>query len=75
MLYWENEVLANGEVHHLLVLCYHLQHPRLYSPAGLGYAIQLLRDFLVGGLSPQEVRRESRDRDSIRLLLICLKLD
>ena len=29
MLFWEAENPANGEVHHLAVLCYHLQHPHL----------------------------------------------
>ena len=33
MLFWEAEHPAYGaEVHHLLVLCYYLQHPSLYSP-------------------------------------------
>jgi hypothetical protein len=57
MLAWENEKPANGEVHNLTVLCYYLQHPGLYSPAGLDYAMSLLVDFLDKGLSPQEVRR------------------
>jgi hypothetical protein len=60
LLYWENEDPARGEVHHLMVLCYHLQHPSLYSAAGLRYARQLLADF-VAGLSPEEARRRNRD--------------
>jgi hypothetical protein len=60
MLFWEAEDPRNGEVHHLTVLCYHLQHPRLYSPEGLRYATQLLGDFLEGA-SLQEVRQRNRD--------------
>jgi len=56
MLFWENERPELGEVHHLMVLCYHLQHPSLYSAAGLAHARGLLREFVVEGLSPQEVR-------------------
>jgi len=66
MLYWENEVPENGEVHHLMVLCYHLQHPSLYSPEGLEYAKDLLDDFIAKGLSPQEVRRGWADQVSSR---------
>jgi hypothetical protein len=35
MLFWENEDPANGAVHHLMVVSYHIQHPSLYSPEGL----------------------------------------
>jgi len=58
MLYWENENTERGAVHHLAVLSYHLQHPSLYSPAGLEYSLQLLVDFLEGGISPQQVREQ-----------------
>jgi hypothetical protein len=60
MLFWENENPANGEVHHLMVLCYHLQHPSRYSREGLAHARGLLADFVVRGVSPQQVRRERR---------------
>ncbi len=60
MLFWEAENPSNGEVHHLMVLCYHLQHPGLYSPEGLREAIQLLHDFLVRGLTPEQVRKRNR---------------
>ncbi len=55
MGFWEldHQLLA---VHHLMVLCYHLQHPSLYSPHGLAFAEQLLIDFVEGGITPQEVR-------------------
>lgn len=60
MLFWENDVPARGEVHHLMVLCYHLQHPSLYSAAGLAYARGLLDEFVVRGQNPQAVRRRNR---------------
>ncbi len=68
MLFWEAEHPAYGaEVHHLTVLCYHLQHPSLYSPAGLSEARQLLLDFVERGTSPVEVRLRNRGRvDSSR---------
>ena len=62
MLYWENEDPARGEVHHLMVLCYHLQHPSLYSAEGLAVGRELLADFVGRGLSPQEARSKSRER-------------
>jgi hypothetical protein len=44
------------------VLCYHLQHPSLYSPEGLAGAKQLLLEFVERGTSPSEVRRRNRAR-------------
>jgi hypothetical protein len=60
MLSWEWEYPGHGEVHHLMVLCYHLQHPSLYSPEGLSAARQLLADFLEHGTTTEEVRRQRR---------------
>ncbi len=62
LLGWENEFPGYGEVHHLLVLCYHLQHPHLYSPEGLAHARGLLADFVEGGKTTEQVRRENKDR-------------
>ncbi len=62
MLYWEAEHPAYGEVHHLMVLCYHLQHPSLYSPDGLNEARRLLGKFVERGTSPVEVRQANRAR-------------
>jgi hypothetical protein len=62
MLYWEAEDPTRGEVHHLMVLCYHLQHPGRYSPEGLIHAQGLLEDFVVRGISPAEVRQRNRDQ-------------
>ena len=60
MLFWENEEPARGMVHHLMVLCYHLQHPSLYSAEGLAHARQLLDAFVTEGLSPEAVRQRPR---------------
>ncbi|MFN8375399.1 MAG: DUF5946 family protein [Anaerolineae bacterium] len=60
MLFWEAERPELGVVHHLMVLCYHLQHPSLYSPEGLAYGQQLLHDFVVKGISPAEVRQNRK---------------
>jgi hypothetical protein len=50
-----------------MVLCYYLQHPSLYSPAGLNEAKQLLAEFVERGVSPAEVRQRNRARvDSSR---------
>ncbi len=69
MLFWENEDPRRGEVHHLAVLCYHLQHPGLYSPEGLLHARQLLVEFAARGAAPQAVRKQSRGQvDSGRRL-------
>jgi hypothetical protein len=63
ILAWEFEYPEVFIVHHLTVVCYHIQHPSLYSPEGLRGAIRLLAGFLDGGITPQEVRR----RDSQKL--------
>jgi hypothetical protein len=60
MLFWEAEYPAYGRVHHLMVLCYHLQHPSLYSPEAVRWGTQTLEDFLERGMTPQEVRRDNR---------------
>ncbi|NLX09246.1 MAG: hypothetical protein GXY36_06285 [Chloroflexi bacterium] len=61
MLFWEAERPELGEVHHLMVLCYYLQHPHRYSPEGLLYAQRLLADFVEQGLTPQQVRQRSSE--------------
>jgi Family of unknown function (DUF5946) len=61
MLFWEAENPNNGVVHHLMVLCYHLQHPSLYSQEGLREAIHLLTDFLERGVTTEQVRRRNRN--------------
>lgn len=66
MLFWEWEHPPLGEVHHLMVLCFHLQHPHLYSPEGLVYARQLLDQFVAQGMSPVAVRQQNRAQVSSR---------
>lgn len=60
LLFWENERPELGEVHHLMVLCYHLQHPSLYSAEGLAHARRLLASFVADDLSPAEMRQRQR---------------
>lgn len=62
MLFWEAEQPALGEVHHLMVLCYHLHHPSLYSPEGLIEARRLLAEFVEHGASPSEMRKRHQAR-------------
>jgi len=64
LLGWENEFPPLGEVHHLTVLVYYLQHPSRYSPEGLTHARELLRGFMEGSQTPQAVRRQQRDKVS-----------
>jgi hypothetical protein len=59
MLAWEFEDPGRaGAVHHLTVLCYNLQHPSVYSPEGLRAAQQILVQFVVHGIRPQQVRHQ-----------------
>ena len=60
MLYWESEDPALWEVHHLMVLCYHLQHPNLYSPEGLAWAKDTLVEFVEHDVTTGEIRRRNR---------------
>lgn len=62
MLFWENENEANWAVHHLMVLCYYLQHPTLYSQDGVNVGKGLLTAFVKEGRSPAEMREANRER-------------
>lgn len=62
MLFWEHENPANGVVHHLMVLCYYLQHPTLYSQDGVNVGKGLLTAFIKEGRSPAEMREANRDK-------------
>ncbi|XUX00207.1 MAG: DUF5946 family protein [Dehalogenimonas sp.] len=56
-LSWDFEDPAGaGSVHHLTVLCYHVQHPDLYSREGLEYAKGLMVEFLENGITPDTIR-------------------
>lgn len=59
LLFWEAERPSLGVVHHLTVLCYHMQHPSLYSQDGLENAKGLLVSFVVKGLSTETVRKQN----------------
>ena len=52
---WEHQLY---DLHHLLVLCFHLQHPSLYSPETLRGAKTMLVEFLEDGISPQAMRQK-----------------
>ena len=45
------------DVHHLMVLCYHLQHPTLYSTEALHGAKVMLAEFVETDISPQAMRQ------------------
>jgi hypothetical protein len=64
LLFWELEdPFLFQQAHHLSVLSYHLQHPSLYSPEGLSWAIKLLTDLYEGGVHPRDTI--SRDRETL----------
>ncbi len=60
MLFWEWEDPVRWNVHHLMVLCFHLQHPYLYSPEMLMNGIGMLVDFVENGVTPQQMRQQIR---------------
>lgn len=51
---WEHQLL---DVHHLMVLSFNLQHPSILSPDGLSASINLLRQFLEDGITPEQMRK------------------
>lgn len=59
LLSWEWEYQMQ-DVHHLLVACYHIQHPHLYSQEGLAGALDLLRRWVVEGEYVFDVRESIR---------------
>jgi hypothetical protein len=60
MLFWEAEYPEYGVVHHLLVLCFHMQHPSRYSVEGLAGAKNLLIEFVANETPPQAMRQRIR---------------
>lgn len=62
MLFWENEDPRVLVVHNLLVLCYHLQHPSIYTPEGVAGGLELLKWFVDEGVSTEEARRRLRQK-------------
>lgn len=56
---WEHDLMQE---HHLLVVCYHLQHPYLYSREGLAGALDVLRRWVIEGEYVFAVREDIRAR-------------
>jgi hypothetical protein len=61
MAYWELEYLLY-DVHHLMVACYHMQHPHLYSPETLEAMKTMLVQFVEHGVTPQQMRAQIREQ-------------
>jgi hypothetical protein len=64
MLYWEAERPEIVIVHHYLVLCYHMQHPSLYSQETVDNGKVMLRNFLNGVTTEQMRQRMASVVDS-----------
>lgn len=63
MIAWDFEdFLGAGQVHHLTVLCYNLQHPRVYSKKGLTDALEFLNEFVNKNVSFAEHDLRNRKR-------------
>lgn len=61
MLVWDFEDFSGaGSVHHLTVLCYHLQHPSLYSPVALNAAKIFLKSIIENNLTAHELLEQNR---------------
>ena len=65
MLYWEQELMAEGmnlmEVHFLMVACYHMQHPHLYSSETLTSIRHNVSEYLQGRLSVDQIRHKTSE--------------
>jgi Family of unknown function (DUF5946) len=62
MLFWEAERPDYAfQVHHLLVLGYHMQHPHLYSPETLESSKEMLREFVIEKQDPRYIRKRMAD--------------
>ena len=59
-LYWEFENPELLPAHHLMVLCYHIQHPHLYSEEALKLAHQLLKQFVTTDITPEAMRERMK---------------
>jgi hypothetical protein len=63
MITWDFEdFLGVGQVHHLTVLCYNLQHPRVYSQKGLEDAKSFLKEFVDEHISFEAHDKRNRER-------------
>lgn len=62
MLEWDfANPIVFGQVHHLTVLCYYLQHPSQYSVKGLKKAIHILQKVVENNLSDTDIYQEESD--------------
>jgi len=62
MIKWDFEDFTGvGQVHHLTVLCYNLQHPSNYSPKGLEEAKNSLKNFILNPNSFKEHDMSNRN--------------
>jgi hypothetical protein len=62
MIAWDfTDFSGVGQVHHLTVLCYYLQHPSHYSPEGLKQAVSILKKVNENNLSDKELYQEESD--------------
>ncbi len=57
----EFQDLAYGRVHNLTVSAYMLQHSSKLTLEGWLYERDLLREFILGGKSPEQIRKEKKD--------------
>ena len=65
MLAWDfQDPIGAGQLHHLTVLCYNLQHPSVYSPEALEEAKQVLTDFIVNNVSAKQMLAKQRQNFS-----------
>jgi hypothetical protein len=63
MIKWDFEDFTGvGQIHHLTVLSYNLQHPSVYSARGLEDAKSSLGDFLIHPDSFAEHDKQNRER-------------
>ncbi len=63
MIMWDfQDFLGVGQIHHLTVLCYGLQHPATYSQKGLEDAKDFLREFVHEKNSFEEHDKRNRER-------------
>jgi Family of unknown function (DUF5946) len=62
MIAWDfTDFTGVGQVHHLTVLCYYLQHPSHYSPEGLKKAQNILKDAIENSLSDKKLYQEESE--------------
>ena len=63
MIVWDFEDFSGvGQIHHLTVLCYQLQHPSSYSQRGLEDAKSFLVEFVDKNVSFEEHDKRNREK-------------